>query len=252
MDPPAPGPAGALRPTAPGESPPLAEGPVNDAGSPAVPLGPPACANAKVPDRANAKANAIVGKRRQNKTQNIRDKIALGCWLAGAMLLTFAGASLQGRFQVRLHTSVHCEPGGIMGRRLFLVLVLILAFTRVDAGCIDPTTLSHSTVSIARQFDDNERQVHPGVLAIEGTGWFLSPTSLVTVEHVAAAMNLSDQSWKQIEIRKGEIKQSIPARIRRVAGPSAEKIAVLELQTAFSDAQGFKLRMEPLSPRNPS
>jgi hypothetical protein len=183
---------------------------------------------------------------RQDKAQNIGDKIALACWLAGAMLLTFAGASLQGRFRVRLHTSVHCEPGGVMGRRLFLVLVLILAFTRVEAGCIDPTTLSHSTVSIARQFDDNEREGPPGVLAIEGTGWFLSPTSLVTVEHVAAAMNLSDQSWKQIQIRKGEIKQSLPVRIRRLAGPSAEKIAVLELQTAFSGAQAFQLRMEPL------
>jgi hypothetical protein len=59
MDPPA---AGALRPTAPGESPPLVEGPVplSDVGPPAVPLGPPACANAKVPDSANAEANAIV------------------------------------------------------------------------------------------------------------------------------------------------------------------------------------------------
>ena len=137
-----------------------------------------------------------------------------------------------------------------MGRRLFLVLVLILAFTRVDAGCIDPTTLSHSTVSIARQFDDNERQVSPGVLAMEGTGWFLSPTSLVTVEHVAAAMNLSDQSWKQIEIREGEIKQSIAVRIRRIAGLSAEKIAVLELQTAFSGA-AFSFGWSRSSPRNP-
>ena len=34
--------------------------PLNDVGPPAVPLGPPACANAKVPDSANAEANAIV------------------------------------------------------------------------------------------------------------------------------------------------------------------------------------------------
>ena len=59
MAPPA---AGPLLPTAPGESPPLVEGPVplNDVGPPAVPLGLPFCANAKVPDTANADANTIV------------------------------------------------------------------------------------------------------------------------------------------------------------------------------------------------
>src|SRR5258705_12650424 len=62
MAPPAAGPAGPLRPTAPGESPPLVEGPVplNDVGPPAVPLGLPLCANAKVPDSANADASRIV------------------------------------------------------------------------------------------------------------------------------------------------------------------------------------------------
>jgi hypothetical protein len=54
--------AGPLLPTAPGESPPLVEGPVplNDVGPPGVPLGLPLCANAKVPDTANAEANTIV------------------------------------------------------------------------------------------------------------------------------------------------------------------------------------------------
>jgi hypothetical protein len=54
--------AGLLLPTAPGESPPLVEGPVplNDVGPPAVPLGLPPCANAKVPDTANTEANTIV------------------------------------------------------------------------------------------------------------------------------------------------------------------------------------------------
>jgi hypothetical protein len=49
------------RRTAPGESPPLVEGPVplSEVGPPAVPLGPP-CANADMPDSANAVANAIV------------------------------------------------------------------------------------------------------------------------------------------------------------------------------------------------
>src|SRR5262249_35683546 len=76
-------------------------------------------------------------------------------------------------------------------------------------------------------------------------------TSMVTVEHVAASMNLSDQTWKQIEIREGESNQSIPARIQRFAGSYAEKIALLELQTGFSGAQSLQLRLEPLFPEEP-
>jgi hypothetical protein len=74
---------------------------------------------------------------------------------------------------------------------------------------------------------------------------------MVTAEHVATAMGLSDQSWKQVDILDGENKQSIDVRILRLAGSHSEKIAVLELQTAFSGAQGFQLRMEPLVPDEP-
>jgi hypothetical protein len=112
--------------------------------------------------------------------------------------------------------------------------------------------LAVSTVSITRYFDDKEQQeARPGVLGISGTGWFLSANSIVTVEHVAAAMHLSHQNWKEIEIRKEEHKQSIPARIRSVAGFHAEKIAVLELLTAFSGASSAQLRMQPLVPEEP-
>jgi Trypsin-like peptidase domain len=138
-----------------------------------------------------------------------------------------------------------------MQRRMFLILMLVLASAPVEAECIDPATLAHSTVSITRYFDDKEQAARPGVLGISGTGWFISSKSMVTVEHVAASMNLSQQSWKDIEIRKGETKESIPARIRHVAGSYAEKIAVLELQTSYSDARGFELRMEPLVPEEP-
>jgi hypothetical protein len=138
-----------------------------------------------------------------------------------------------------------------MQRRLFSILVLVLASSRVDAGCVDPAALTHSTVSITRYFDDKEVATRPDSLGVRGTGWFLSPTSMVTAGHVAAAMNLSDQDWKQVEIRHGENEQSVPARIRHLAGSHAEKIAVLELQIAFSGAQGFELRMEPLVPGEP-
>jgi hypothetical protein len=138
-----------------------------------------------------------------------------------------------------------------MQRGLVSLFILVMASLRVEAGCIDPATLAHSTASITRYFDDKEKEARPGVLGISGTGWFLSPNSMVTVEHVVAAMRLSDQNWKEIEIRKEENKQSIPARIRHLAGSYAEKIALLELRIAVSDAQAFQLRMEPLVPEEP-
>jgi hypothetical protein len=122
---------------------------------------------------------------------------------------------------------------------------------RVEAACIDPAALANAAVSIMRHFDGKEQEAQPGVLGIRGTGWFLSPASMVTVEHVAAAMKLSDQHWKHVEIAKGESKQSIPARIHRLAGSHTQKIAVLELQTAHSGARGLQLRMEPLVPEEP-
>jgi hypothetical protein len=71
---------------------------------------------------------------------------------------------------------------------------------------------------------------------------------MVTAEHVATAMELSDQNWKRLEILEGENKQTIDVRILRVAGSHTEKLAVLELRTAFSGAQGLQIRLEPLAP----
>jgi hypothetical protein len=134
-----------------------------------------------------------------------------------------------------------------MQGRLFSILILVIASARAEAGCIEPVTLAHSTVGITRYFDDNEQKnAPPGVLGIRATGWFLSPTSLVTIGHVAAGMGLSEEFWKELDIRSGEVERSISARIRRIAGSRVEKIAVLELQIAFPGVQGFHLRMEPL------
>jgi hypothetical protein len=126
------------------------------------------------------------------------------------------------------------------------IVVLVAASCRVEAGCVASASLATSTVGIMRYFDAEEREAQGGLLGVRATGWFLSPTSMATVEHVTVGMNLSDQSWKKIEIRTGENKQSIPVRVRRLVGSNAEKIAVLDLQTAFAGAQSLELRMEPL------
>jgi len=129
---------------------------------------------------------------------------------------------------------------------IVVLVVLVAASCRVEAGCVDPATFGHSTVGIIRYFDDEERKAQDGSFGVRGTGWFLSPTLIATVEHVAAGMNLSDQRWKPIEIQAGKARQSVPVRVQRIVGSSAEKIAVLELQTALAGAQGLELRMEPL------
>jgi hypothetical protein len=118
----------------------------------------------------------------------------------------------------------------------------------VEASCIDPSTLAHSTVSITRTFSDEEKKAAPGIVGIRGTGWFLSAQSIVTAAHVADAMRLTAQDWKEIEVREGGNAGTLPARILGVAGSHAEKIAVLELRSSFPSAAALPIRVEPLVP----
>jgi hypothetical protein len=130
-------------------------------------------------------------------------------------------------------------------RLAFVALWLGAISTSVQAECVDPSTLVRSTVSITRYFDDGEQKT--GSIGIRGTAWFLSPTSLVTAEHVATAMRLTDQDWKQVEILEGENRQSIAVRMLRTAGSSAEKISILELRAAYAGAQALQIRMESVA-----
>jgi hypothetical protein len=127
-------------------------------------------------------------------------------------------------------------------------VVLFLATSRAEAACVDPTTTAHATVSITRHFDQHEQAIEPDLLGIGGTGWFLSPRSMVTAAHVAEAMHLSAQDWKDIEISDGDNKQSIPVRLSRLVGAYSEKIAVLELRASFPHAAFLRISREPLVP----
>lgn len=138
-----------------------------------------------------------------------------------------------------------------MRRCIFSVLILFGTSSGIKASCIDPSTLVQSTVSITRDFGEEERRVSPGVLGIRGTGWFLSPRLMVTAEHVAEAMHLSRQDWKEIKVRERENKGSIAARILRIAGSYSEKMAILELSTSFPNAAALSIRAEPLVPEEP-
>jgi hypothetical protein len=137
---------------------------------------------------------------------------------------------------------------GAMRQCLLSVLVLVGMSSGGESACVERSKLARSAVSIAREFGEDERE--PGVLGVRGTGWFLSPRLVVTAAHVAGAMRLSAGDWKEIEVREREV-ASIPARIHHLAGPHAEKVAVLELQTSFPNAVGLRLRTEPLVPEEP-
>ena len=138
-----------------------------------------------------------------------------------------------------------------MRQCLFSVLILVGMTSGSGASCVDRSTFVRSIVSITREFGADERRAEPGVLGIRGTGWFLSSRLVVTAAHVAQAMHLSTGDWKEIEVRERESKASIRARIHALAGPHAEKMAVLELQTSLPDTVALRLRMEPLAPEEP-
>src|SRR5436190_7611169 len=142
-------------------------------------------------------------------------------------------------------------PQLLLGLYLVALCVLFFAGSPAAATCVDASPLAHSTASITRYFADDDRKANTDLLGIRGTAWFLSSMSMVTAEHVATAMELSDQNWKQLEILAGESKQTIDVRILRVAGSHSEKLAVLELRTAFSTAEGLQIRIEPLAPEEP-
>ena len=130
-----------------------------------------------------------------------------------------------------------------------LAACVLFAVTNVaHANCVDPAQFARSTVGIVRYFDDSERSMRIGIDGIRGTGWFLSATSIVTAEHVVAAMMLSKQEWKTLEIESGKEALAINARILRVAGAEPEKLAVIELQFPVEHARAVAIRRAPLVP----
>jgi hypothetical protein len=129
---------------------------------------------------------------------------------------------------------------------VLIFILLLSAQSRAETACVDFELLKHSAVSITRYFDDVERTAHADLAGIRGTGWFQSPTTIVTIEHVATAMGLSTQDWKPMDIKGDGDSQLISARIKRWVEGGTEKLAVLELQAAISTARSVEIRMAPL------
>ena len=130
----------------------------------------------------------------------------------------------------------------------FALLLLVSIAARAETNCVDPSSLAGSAVSITRYLDNQERDAKSDVIGIQGTGWFQSTNTIVTVEHVALAMKLSKEAWKQLTVQSSSGTLSISARIRQVIGDSKEKLAVLELQSPVPSARTATVRSLPLEP----
>ncbi len=124
---------------------------------------------------------------------------------------------------------------------------LVFGSISAHAACADPAAYVHGAASITRHFSDEEKKTDASLLGARGTAWFLSPELIVTAAHVAEAMHLSQQTWKQIEIAQAESVQPADVRIQRLAGSGTEKIAVLELRRGLPGAQAFQIRTAPLA-----
>ena len=133
-------------------------------------------------------------------------------------------------------------------RACLALLTMLVACSTAAAGCVDPTSFIHSTASITSYYADAEKASNPGTIGIRGTAWFLSPTAMVTAEHVVEAMRLPKDGWKAVEIFNGENRQSIDVRVVGVGGSGAEKIALLELHAPFFGGRALEVRMAPLAP----
>jgi trypsin-like peptidase len=140
-------------------------------------------------------------------------------------------------------------PGdGAVGRGLLFLLATLTLSGSAGASCIEPSTLVRSTASLTRHFSDEQRREAPAILGIRGTGWFLSRQSIVTAAHVAEAMRLSPAEWTEIELGEEDSRHLVSARILRVAGSLAEKMAVLELKAPLTGVAILPVRAEPLAP----
>ncbi len=125
-------------------------------------------------------------------------------------------------------------------------MMAVSASVGAEADCVDPATLVGTTVNIARTFDGAQDRANGDPYGIAGTAWFLSPSLVVTAEHVAVSMRLSERDWKDVVFHERSKKTAIPVRVVQRLGSRAEKIAVLELRSRYSGAAALPTRSTPL------
>ena len=61
------------------------------------------------------------------------------------------------------------------------------------------------------------------------------------------SMRLSERYWTEVEIAQDSRQADLPVRLRNVAGPNVEKIAIIELKAGFPGAEPLPIRREKLT-----
>jgi S1-C subfamily serine protease len=130
-----------------------------------------------------------------------------------------------------------------------LVALLLVVCPRAQAGCVDPSKLTPSTVSFVRIFQAGDLQ--SDIVGTAGTAWLLSHVSLVTAGHVVESMSLSAEKWTEIELRQHDRKITASVRLQRLLGVQSERIAVVELREPLPNAVRLPVRTTALAKGEP-
>jgi len=138
-------------------------------------------------------------------------------------------------------------------RLMILVLMMVIAqCARAEDACIDPSTLTATTVSITRYFTADEKPL-PSLEGYRATAWFYGSTRyLVSIAHfVDDAPVLPRGEWRKVDVRQRDVTVQVNARLLAVVRALPEGFALFELREPFPNAQTLKLREKPLSRNEP-
>ena len=137
-------------------------------------------------------------------------------------------------------------------RPTIVALVMVIAqCARADDPCINPSTLTPTTVGITRYFTDDEKP--PSLEGYRATAWFYGSTRyLVSIAHfVDDAPVLPRGEWRKVDVRQRDVTVQVSARLLSVVKALPEGFAIIELREPLPGAQTLKLREKPLSRNEP-
>ncbi len=138
-------------------------------------------------------------------------------------------------------------------RLMILVPMMVIAqCARAEDACIDPSTLTTTTVSITRYFTADEKP-RPSLEGYRATAWFYGNTRyLISIAHfVDDVPVLPRGEWRKVDVQQRDVTVQVSARLLAVVRALPEGFALFELREPFPNAQPLKLREKPLARNEP-
>lgn len=131
---------------------------------------------------------------------------------------------------------------------LWSLALAVVAFTARAENCKDPGTFARSVFQLTTP-DHPKKKGGP----LSGTGWLLSSHQIVTIKHVAQALNLSDTQWKTIMIAR-QLRERGPRRKlltealveRVITTPPMESVYIIRVRETFPDSTPLTIRTTSL------